>query len=152
MWGIGHVWELYMVFLIAYFWEWNKDMGSSLQLLLALSYIMLAFLWHESLLGWSAYTSVHCILIESFVMIVAAVVQWTCYRISGNFRYQKIFRVVSNRENYTHEIFQQQNTVTFFWIQEVHCRPQYHPRQLLQQVEKWKKPSIPQETWAIWAV
>jgi len=34
------------------------------------------------------------------------------------------------------------NTITVFLIQEVRCRPQYHPRQLLQQIEKWKKPSV----------
>ena len=30
-----------------------------------------------------------------------------------------------------------------FLIQEVRCRPQYHPRRLLQQIEKWMKPSVP---------
>ena len=39
--------------------------------------------------------------------------------------------------------FLQRNTVTVFLIQEVRCRPQYHPRRLLQQIEKWKKPSVP---------
>ena len=33
--------------------------------------------------------------------------------------------------------------ITVFLTQEVRCRPQYHPRRLLQQIEKWKKPSIP---------
>jgi len=41
------------------------------------------------------------------------------------------------------KFFLQQNTVTVFLIQEVHCRPQYHHRRLLQQIEKWKKPSVP---------
>jgi len=41
------------------------------------------------------------------------------------------------------KFFLQRNTVTVFLIQEVHCRPQYHPRRLLQQIEKWKKPSVP---------
>jgi len=40
------------------------------------------------------------------------------------------------------KVFQQRNTITLFLIQEVRCCPQYHPRQLLQQIEKWKKPSI----------
>ena len=39
--------------------------------------------------------------------------------------------------------FLQRNTVTEFLIQEVRCRLQYHPRRLLQQIEKWKKPSVP---------
>ena len=39
--------------------------------------------------------------------------------------------------------FQQRNTVTVFLIQEVHCCLQYHSRQLLQQIKKWKKPSVP---------
>ena len=41
------------------------------------------------------------------------------------------------------KFFLQRNTVTVFLIQEVLCRPQYHPRRLLQQIEKWKKPSVP---------
>ena len=35
------------------------------------------------------------------------------------------------------KFFQQRNTVTIFLIQEVDCYPQYHPKQLLQQIEKW---------------
>jgi len=41
------------------------------------------------------------------------------------------------------EFFLQRNTVTEFLIQEVRCRLQYHPRRLMQQIEKWKKPSVP---------
>ena len=41
------------------------------------------------------------------------------------------------------KFFLKRNTVTVFLIQEVRCRPQYHPRRLLQQIEKWKKPSVP---------
>ena len=41
------------------------------------------------------------------------------------------------------KFFLQRNTVTVFLIQEVLCRPQYHPRRVLQQIEKWKKPSVP---------
>jgi len=41
------------------------------------------------------------------------------------------------------KFFLQRNTVTEFLIQEVRCRLQYHPRRLLQQIEKWKKPSVP---------
>ena len=41
------------------------------------------------------------------------------------------------------KFFLQRNTVTEFLIQEVRCRLQYHPRRLLQQMEKWKKLSVP---------
>jgi len=40
------------------------------------------------------------------------------------------------------KFFLQRNTVTVFLIQEVCCCPQYHPRRSLQQIEKWKKPSV----------
>jgi len=38
--------------------------------------------------------------------------------------------------------FIQRNIVAVFLIPEVCCLPQYHPRRLLQQIEKWKKPSV----------
>ena len=40
------------------------------------------------------------------------------------------------------KFFLQRNTVTVFLIREVRCHPQYHPRRLLQQIKKWKKPSV----------
>jgi len=63
--------------------------------------------------------------------------------------YRKIFAVKKfSRLSVTAKIsrakfFLQRNTVTVFLILEVRCRPQYYPRRLLQQIEKWKKPSAP---------
>jgi len=56
----------------------------------------------------------------------------------------KIFSWLSVTAKITHtKFFQQRNTAIVFLIQEVRCRPKYHPRQLLQQIEKWKNWSHP---------
>ena len=74
---------------------------------------------------------------------------WIGSKQSGYTVYQEIFAVKKiSRLSVTAKIsrtkfFLQRNTVTIFLIQVVRCRPQYHPRRLLQQIEKWKKPSVP---------
>ena len=68
-------------------------------------------------------------------------VHYTVYR--EIFAVKKISRLSVTAKISRTKFSLQRNTVTVFLIQEVRCRPQYHPWRLLQQIEKWKKPSVP---------
>jgi len=59
------------------------------------------------------------------------------------FAVKKISRLSVTTKISRMKFFLQQNTIAEFLIQEVRCCLQYHPRRLLQQIEKWKKPSVP---------
>ena len=75
------------------------------------------------------------------IFTLALVVWHTVYR--EIFAVNKILRLSVTAKISRTKFFLQRNTVTVFLMQEVRCHPQYHPRRLLQQIKKWKKPSVP---------
>ena len=117
-------------------------MGWGPLFLMCLSFVVcvcFCFFWYSLQTASSCHWLYLCIAFPPLLLNIIPYI--------GRFSLLKDFTVVSNCENYTHNFFQQRNTITIFLIQEVRCHPQYYPGQLLQQIEKWKKPSVPHLVW-----